>query len=127
MDDFTGAALGVVLSKSTFLIPLASEAPGVIKSSEREARELDKLNCNFYSYDYGREQSYGKCRPHHEFRRSRWRRGNDFGSGREKPRDKPGRGAEDPQAPRAGGTGRSSPGPSRRRQSAAPGVSHNAR
>ena len=89
--------------------------------------ELDSLKCNWYGYRYDREQSYGECRPHHEFRRLRRRRGNDFGGNREKPPDKPGRGAEDPQAPRAGGTGRSFPRPSRRRRSPAPVISHNTR
>src|SRR4030081_3945038 len=89
--------------------------------------ELDSLKCNWYGYSYDREQSYGECRPHHEFRRLRRRRGNDFGGNREKPPDQPGRGAEDPQAPRAGGTGRSLPRPSRRRRSPAPGISHNTR
>src|SRR5262249_6729175 len=37
------------------------------------------LNYNYYSYVYGHEHSSGECRPHHEFRRSRRRRGNDFG------------------------------------------------
>src|ERR1700704_5899186 len=89
--------------------------------------ELDSLKCNWYGYRYDREQSYGECRPHHEFRRLRRRRGNDFGGNREKPPDQPGRGAEDPQAPRAGGTGCSLPRPSRRRRSPAPGISHNTR
>src|SRR5258708_7582701 len=89
--------------------------------------ELDSLKCNWYGYGYDREQSYGECRPHHEFRRLRRRRGNDFGGNREKPPDQPGRGAEDPQAPRAGGTGRSLPRPSWRRRDPAAGLSHNAR
>jgi len=45
--------------------------------------ELDSLKCNLYGYRYDREQSYGECRPHHEFRRLRRRRGNDFGGNRE--------------------------------------------
>src|SRR5258707_15192132 len=66
--------------------------------------ELDSLKCNWYGYAYDREQPYGERRPHHEFRRLRRRRGDDFGGNREKPPDQPGRGAEDPQAPRARGT-----------------------
>src|SRR6266436_4837752 len=73
---------------------------------------------------HDREQSFGECRPHHEFRRSRRRRGDDFGGNCEKPPDQPGRGAEAPQAPRARGTGRSSPRPPRRRKSPTPGIRH---